>query len=388
MKLLVISHACVTPINQSFYVDVAETTGWDIELVVPELWETEYKAGVKTERWPAFTGKLRTIPVLKSGNIPLHVYRSAMVGLLKRARPDAIYMHHEPYGAATMQVYMANRMAGNAPIGFYAAQNILKKYPLPFRWFERYVFGHSGFAFPVAPGALQVLREKGYKARAEVLPLPIDLEIYRHRPEWAAEKRRELGIGADEFVIGYLGRLVEEKGLASLFRACAMLKGNWRCVLVGSGGFEPELRGLANELGIAGRIVFEGFVPHQEAPGWFSLFDLFALPSETRPHWKEQFGRVIVEANACGTAVVGTESGEIGNVIRSTAGGVTVPEANAPALAAAIQCMLDDPTRRLAMAASGASAARTIYDQQHLARRFAGTIEAAVAEARTKGSGG
>jgi L-malate glycosyltransferase len=385
MKLLVISHACVTPINQSFYGDVAEATGWEIELVVPEVWATEYKAGVRTERWPAFTGTLHTIPVFKPGNIPLHVYKSAMVGLLKQAHPDAIYMHHEPYGAATMQVYMANRMAGNAPIGFYAAQNILKNYPPPFRWFERYVFGHSAFAFPVAPGALEVLREKGYKARAEVLPLPIDLEIYQRRPAWAAEKRRELGIGAEEFVVGYLGRLVEEKGLASLFRACAMLRSDWRCVLVGSGAFEPELRRLAGELGIADRIVFPGFVPHQEAPGWFSLFDLFALPSETRPNWKEQFGRVIVEANACETAVVGTESGEIGNVIRSTGGGVTVPEADSPALAAAIQGMMDDPAKRLAMAAAGAHTARTIYDQRHLARQFADTVEASVAETRTKG---
>jgi len=385
MKLLVISHACVTPINQSFYADVADATGWEIELVVPEAWKTEYKPTVRAERWPTFTGDLHTIPVLKPGNIPLHFYKSFIVNLLKQSRPNAIYMHHEPYGAATIQWYMANRIAGNVPIGFYAAQNILKKYPIPFRWFEHYVFEHSAFAFPVAAGALDVLREKGYKARATVLPLPIDLEIYRRQSHWAAQKRRELGIEQDEFVIGYLGRLVEEKGLASLLRACAKLNGKWRCVLVGSGVFDSELRRLALELGITDRIVFPGFVPHQEAPGWFSLFDLFALPSETRANWKEQFGRVIVEANACETVVVGTESGEIGNVIRSTGGGVTVPEANVPALAAAIQRLIADPVRRLDLAATGARAARTIYDQRHLAREFASTINAAVADSKRKG---
>ena len=377
MKLLVVSHACVTPINQSFYVDVAEATGWEIELVVPEVWTTEYRANVRTERWPAFNGTLHTIPVFKSGNIPLHLYRNLMVGLLQRSRMDAIYMHHEPYGAATFQVYLANRLSREVPVGFYAAQNIVKSYPPPFRWFERYVFDHSAFAFPVAQGASDVLRQKGFTGRTEVLPLPIDLDIYQRRPEWATTRRRELAIAEGEFVIGYLGRLVEEKGLASLLRACSMLEGRWRCVMVGSGPFEAELRRLADELGIAASIVWVGAVPHQEAPGWFSLFDLFVLSSETRPNWKEQFGRVIVEANACGTAVVGTESGEIGNVIRTTTGGITVPEGDTQALAASIQRMMADPAQRLALAAAGQQQARTLYDQRRLARTFASTIEAA-----------
>jgi glycosyltransferase involved in cell wall biosynthesis len=226
-----------------------------------------------------------------------------------------------------------------------------------------------------------VLRTKGYQAHAEVLPLPIDLKIYQPRPEWAAEKRRALGIGADEFVVGYLGRFVEEKGLASLLKACAMLKGRWRCVLVGNGTQEQELRTLARELGLADRVAWPGFVPHQEAPGWFSLFDTFVLPSETRPNWKEQFGRVIVEANACETAVIGTDSGEIGNVIRSTGGGMIVPEADPASVAAAIQNLMDEPSRRSGLAMAGANAARTLYDQRHLARRFADTIDAAQAGA-------
>ncbi len=384
-KLLVVSHACITPINQSFYADVQETTGWDIDLVIPAVWATEYKAAVAVERWPAFSGGLNAVPVFKPGNIPLHAYRSPMVGLLRRTKPDAIYVHHEPYGLATFQMYVANRLAGRVPIGFYAAQNILKRYPPPFRWFEKYVMGHSDFALPVAQGSLDVLRDKGYAGRAEVLPLPIDTSIYRRQPEWAFAKRAELGIERDEFVIGFLGRLVEEKGLQTLLRACARLRGKWRCVLVGSGPFETELRALAAELGIAERVMFPGFVPHQDAPGWFSLFDVFALPSETRPHWKEQFGRVIVEANGCETAVVGADSGEIGSVLRSTGGGVLVPEASPREFAAALQVFMDEPNQRFAFAKAGAEAARTQYDQRLLARRFAALVEDAVNASPKKG---
>jgi glycosyltransferase involved in cell wall biosynthesis len=374
MKLLVVSHACVTPINQSFYVDVARITGWEIELVIPSSWESEYKS-VQASRWKDFTGPIHTIPTWKSGNIPLHIYKKNFAALFRKVRPDAIYVHHEPYGLATMQIYLANRQVNNRPIGFYAAQNILKQYPVPFRWFERYVMNHSAFSFPVTQGALDVLRAKGFQGSATVLPLPIDSAIYRPRVEWAESKRVELGIAADEFVVGYLGRLVEEKGLRSMMHALSQLNDkHWRCVLVGSGRYEAELRRIASELNIADRILYVGFVPHEEAPSWLTLFDVLMLPSETRGNWKEQFGRVIVEANACETAVIGTESGEIGNVIRDTGGGLVVEEANVAQLAEAMTRFQTQPEERRRLALVGAETARRRYDQAHLAAEFATAI--------------
>jgi len=378
-KLLVVSHACVTPINQSFYVSVEEATGWEVELVVPLVWATEYEEKVPYKRWHNFKGKIHPIPVWNGGHIPLHIYKNTFVRLLKSAKPTAIYMHHEPYGLATLQVYLANRLATNVPIGFYAAQNIAKVYPPPFRWSEHYVFRGSSFAFPVTQGALDVLRAKGYVGKADILPLPLDLEVYRSRPKWAAAKRSELGIGPDEFVVGYLGRLVEEKGLRSLLLATAMLRAAnpkpWRCVLVGSGPYETELRAVAADLGINERVIFVGFVPHEEAPGWFSLFDLFVLPSETRPKWKEQFGRVVVEANACGTAVIGTDSGEIANVVKSTGGGLIVPEGDSATLSQTILALMGDPIHMQELARQGIRSAREQYDQRCLAQRFAAGIE-------------
>jgi glycosyltransferase involved in cell wall biosynthesis len=375
LKLLVVSHACVTPINQSFYADLARLTGWEIELVIPSSWDTEYTPGLRVSRWPDFHGPIHAINVWKRGNIPLHLYRNSFVSLLRKVRPDVIYMHHESYGAATAQVYAANLLAGKAPIGFYAAQNILKNYPIPFRWLERWVLKHSAFCFPVSEGAHAVLQRKGYKGLAEVLPLAIDQNVYHPQPEWAAAKRAELGIGSEEFVLGYLGRLVEEKGLLAMLHATKALAGKrWRCVFVGSGQQEQELCDTATQLGIADRVHFVGFVPHVEAPGWLSLFDVLILDSETRPNWKEQFGRVIVEANACETAVIGTESGEIGNVLRDTGGGLIVPEGDVAALGNAMLTLANDPDLRQRLALAGATTARLKYDQNVLASRFAETI--------------
>ena len=375
MKLLVVSHACVTPVNQSFFTEIAGQTGWNVELVIPASWNSEYRSNVQASRWQGFRGEIHTIPVWKAGNIPLHIYRRTMIGLLRTVRPDVIYVHHEPYGLATAQIYLANKMIDDRPIGFYGAQNILKKYPIPFRWLERWVLKNSTFSFPVTHGALAVVRQKGYIGAAEVLPLAIDRTIYRPNEVWAAAKRADLAIGGDEFVMGYLGRLVEEKGLDAMLHAAQILKGRrWRCILVGSGPMEASLRETVATLGMEQHVLFVGYVPHDEAPGWLSLFDVLILASETRPNWKEQFGRVILEANACETAVIGTESGEIGNVIRSTGGGIIVPEANVAELGKAMLELAEDPGRVRQLALQGAAAVGETYDQAFLASRFIASI--------------
>lgn len=379
MKLLVVSHACITPVNQSFYAAVAEETGCDITLIVPATWTTEYSATAEVVRWHAFKGTIRSIPVWKPGNIPLHVYKTTMIAVLRAERPDAIYVHHEPYGLATVQIYLANRMVDRCPIGFYTAQNIYKTYPPPFGWLEHYVLKTSAFCFPVTDGALEVLRRKKYEGKATVLALPIDKSIYYPDPVGAAEWRSKLSIAPDDFVLGYLGRLVEEKGLTTLLHALATLKEkNWRCVLAGSGPAESQLRALVATLGLEDKVIFAGFIPHTEAPPLMSMFDVLVLPSETRRNWKEQFGRVIIEANACGTAVIGTDSGEIANVLRKTGGGIVVPEASVPELSDAILRLKNNPELVGELSRTGAKAAYELYDQSQLARQFASTISNAL----------
>lgn len=379
MKLLVVSHACVTAVNQSFYVDVQRLSGWDVEIALPSSWRSEYISDLKPSRWPEFSGILHPIATWKSGNIPLHVYRSCMVGLLRTVRPDVIYVHHEPYGLATAQICLANQLSVRVPIGFYAAQNIRKNYPIPFRWLEQYVMRQSSFCFPVTQGALDVVRSKGYASLATVLPLALDKSIYYPRPAWALAQRAKMGIADDEFVFGYLGRLVEEKGLATTLRAMGAIRDrNWRFVLVGSGPYQQTLISLATSLGIEDRLVFVGFVPHEDAAGWLSLFDALILASESRPNWKEQFGRVIVEANACGTPVIGTESGEIGNVLRETSGGLIVPEADPVALSGAMLQLLESPDLAVQLGSEGAANVRDKFDQQTLAGEFIRTLESAM----------
>jgi glycosyltransferase involved in cell wall biosynthesis len=378
MKLLVVSHPCSTVTNQSFFADVEEETGWSLTLVAPERWTNSYGSEDGLQRWPAFKGNLVPLPVFLPGDIPRHLYRSWFARLLEDASPDVIYVHHEPYGFATMQVYLANWLRKRRPIGFYTAQNIHKTYPFPIRKLETWVLQSSSFAFPVTHGALDVLRSKQYAGAAEVLPLPVDANIYHPAPAAALACRQQMGIAPDRFILGYAGRLVEEKGLGSVLAALAKLRDlPWEMVMVGEGPFEAELRRQAASLGIAGRVHWTGYVPHADASAWLTAFDALVLASETRPNWKEQFGRVLVEAMACGTPVIGSDSGEIPHIIAETGGGLIVPEKNVDELATAIRSLIRSADTRDRLTREGQRSVARMFDQKALARRFALLIEQA-----------
>ena len=373
MRLLVVSHACSTAINQSFYADLEVETGWQVSLVIPSRWSNQYGVTDTSARWRGLQGDITRINVFRPGNIPTHLYRNWFISLLLRQKPDAIYVHQEPYGLSTFQVCLANYLTGNRPIGFYAAQNILKAYPPPIRQMEKWVFQQSRFAFPVTQSALDVLRAKGYEHTARVLPLAIDPGMYHPSPDWRSQQRSQLGISPDRFVLGYVGRLVEEKGLDKLLLALDQVKQvRWELLLIGSGPFEAALRQKVDRMRDGrGHVHFIGYVPHDETSRWLSSLDVLVLPSETRPNWKEQFGRVLLEAMACGTPVVGSSSGEIPNVINTTGGGLIFPEQDTHALAENLTLLAGSPGLRRNLIDRGQRSVAELYDQRRLVRRFA-----------------
>jgi glycosyltransferase involved in cell wall biosynthesis len=127
----------------------------------------------------------------------------------------------------------------------------------------------------------------------------------------------------------------------------------WQLLLVGTGEFAEPLRALLAANGLTDRVQFAGYVPHEEAPRWLAALDILVLPSETQPNWSEQFGRVIPEALACGVPVIGSDSGEIPNLIRSSGGGLVFAERNPAALAEALRRLIIDADLRRSLASTG-----------------------------------
>jgi glycosyltransferase involved in cell wall biosynthesis len=376
MRLLVVSHSCATAANQRLYGELENLTGWKLTLAIPAPWKDEFGNVLDEAPWKGFNGRVRKIPVFGSGNIILHVYRTAWAGWLKRERFDAIYMNHEPYALATAQVCLAAKGLPTA-FGFYSCQNIEKKYPFPISKLERLVYENSRFAFPITTAVADVLSAKGYRGASTICPLPVDPGLYCARGE-AADKQL-IPRGPGEAVIGYVGRLVEPKGLRTLAAALGQIRDlKWKLVLIGKGDFEAEFRSLLTSQGVADRAEFLGYIPHDETPRYLSAFDMLVLPSETQPNWKEQFGRVITESFSCGTPVIGSDSGEIPNLIRSGEGGLVFPEKNATEFAASLRRLIENPRLRSDLGAKGMQFAASQISLKAVAIKMAGAIERAV----------
>ena len=383
MNLLVVSHPCTTPINQQVYAELERQTGWKITLVVPEDWKDEFGNVLKKEKWPEFTGDLISIPVWKNGNIVLHLYKENWGAFLDAGRFDAIYIHNEPYALAAAQICRANARTLRVPFGFYSAQNILKRYPPPFNWLERMVYKQSAYAFPITEAVKEVLLAKKFRGHSTVCPLPLDPAIYR--PRGSEEDRRLIPRDEDEVVIGYVGRIVEPKGLRTLAAALpSLIDLRWKLVVVGKGDFEQTFRQLLTDGGVMDRVAFLGFVPHAETPLYLSAFDMLVVPSETQPNWKEQFGRVITEAIACETPVIGSSSGEIPNLIRKSEGGLIFPEKNAGEFAKCLQQMITDKDLRKKLGENGRKWAESEVSLSAVAKKMAATVEEIAGSAAKK----
>jgi glycosyltransferase involved in cell wall biosynthesis len=288
--------------------------------------------------------------------------------LIKSVAPDVIYSHNEPYAFSTIQWCWGNRRSVNVPFGFYSCQNIVKRYPVPFRQAERWVYRNSSFAFPITRTVEEVHRTKGFKGDSTILPLGFDASLFPVR------QRTENATG--EFRFAYLGRVVEEKGLLTLVKALAALPDKrWHLEIFGSGPLEAVVKGKADELGIGQRLKWQGFVPQKEISTRLAQVDAVVLPSETRGNWKEQFGRVLIESLASGVPIVGSDSGEIPIIIRESGGGIVFSEGNVESCAAALQRMMTDQDGRKRMAEGGERYVRDEYDLRNLAERFAVEIE-------------
>jgi glycosyltransferase involved in cell wall biosynthesis len=285
------------------------------------------------------------------------VYGRALRSIL-RDRWDLVHCWEEPFALAAAQVCYWT--PAGVPVVPYTHQNLSKRYPPPFHWVERYTIRRSaGWVCGGTTVERTMLGRPGYPDRPHaVIPLGVDTTAFRPDPAARAAVRRRLGWDDAVPVVGYLGRFIPEKGVPLLVRALERLPGRWRALFVGGGPLEADLRAFADRHPGAVRVVTG--VPHEQVPEHLNAMDILAAPSQTTPKWKEQLGRMLIEAFACRVAVVASDSGEIPHVVGDA--GRVVPEADEAAWAAALDELIADASVRSALAAAGRQRAAERFD--------------------------
>jgi glycosyltransferase involved in cell wall biosynthesis len=294
----------------------------------------------------------------------LHWYPS-LAGILRDFQPDIIDLWEEPWALVSAHAcWLRNRILPHARVLMETEQNISKAWPPPFRWLEAYTIRNATFAVGRSAGAVEVLRGKGYTGPARVVGNAVDTTLFR--PMDREECKRALGFSG--YTVGYVGRMVERKGLMDMIEALRFCSAPLTMVFVGSGEYEPALRERVHALGFEDRVRFLPARPLEELPPGMNALDAFILPSWTVPTWKEQFGRVIIEAHACKTPVIGSDSGAIPDVIGE--GGLIYPERDPAQLAAAIMRLAANPQLAREMGAAGFAQVEAAYTWRQVAAQM------------------
>ena len=358
MRVVMLSKALVVGAYQTKAVALAAEPDIELTVIVPAYWR-EGADRLHLERDHVRGYDLVVAPMALNGNYHLHFYPT-LGRLLRRLRPDLCHIDEEPYNLATWHALRAARGVGARTVCF-TWQNLHRRYPPPFRWLEQAVYRGADAIIAGNHAAAQVLRNKGYAGPAPVIPqFGVDPKLFAPRP--ASDQRPER-----PFTIGFAGRLIADKGLLVLAEALARLDGPWRLALYGDG---PLRETLAARLAASGeRVAFHPRVPSTAMPGVLAGLDAVVLPSLTRPNWMEQFGRVLIEAMACETPVVGSDSGEIPHVIGEA--GLVIPEGDANALAAALARLRDEPGLALRLGRGGRARVLAHYTQAQIAAQTA-----------------
>ncbi|NPV48803.1 MAG: glycosyltransferase [Armatimonadetes bacterium] len=283
------------------------------------------------------------------------VYLTGVLRFLRHFHPDVAFLAGEPSELGMAQVArLAHRAAPEVRIVFYSLENLLldwRGFPRRLRgWALRSSLAQAHLMAAASTGVTDVLVRQGFPADRVRLLYP-GVRADRFQPRDPTPVREALGLAPDAFHIGYVGRLVPEKGLDLLLKALQGLPPDCHLTIVGDGPEATSLASLVSHLGLTPRVRWPGRVAHEQLAPYMSAFDVLVLPSRTLPRWAEQYGQVLVEAMLCETPVVGSTCGAIPEIIGET--GLVFPEGEVPALRETLESLRGDHRLRQSLAAAG-----------------------------------
>ena len=360
MRVLMVSKACLVGAYQTKLELIARSADLELMVIVPPYWR-DPSGKITLEKMHTDGYQLVVDPIRFNGYYHWHYY-PVLKKRLREFAPNILHIDEEPYNLATWKALRDCRSIGCKTL-FFSWQNINRRYPWPFSQMEKSVLNEADFAIMGSSESASVWQKKGYRGPLEVIPqFGVSTKSF-HKQEGA---RR-----SEKFVIGTAGRrLVAEKGIDLIIRSAASLPGSWQLRIAGDGPERRALKKLAVELGVNNRVTFEGTISSKDMPAFLNQLDVLVLASRTRPNWKEQFGRVIIEAMACEVPVIGSESGEIPNVIGSA--GLIFREDDGEALSKHIRFLMEDEEARGILGKAGLKRVMASYTQEKIAEK---TIE-------------
>ncbi len=310
-QVLVIGHPLIVNSNRKFWSIFANMNGVTVDLITPKEWSSNLVGKLRCAYDESSDSGLRQIfPVkcVNKGNGSLFFFSPApFFKILNSRKYDFIILNQEGWSIALFFINFLLFFSCNKKTQLFitANQNIKK---IRWSWMHRYERWNArkvkGILY-CSEEVRDVLEWKQLKCKYVYFPFSFDGDLYKRYLDYNQNNTEIIRFG-------YLGRLSEEKGIGTLLQALDILaiqdEFKFKLFIAGAGPLETELRKK-------NYTEFLGVITHARGYLFYEKIDIFILPSETRPFWKEQFGRVLVEAAAAGNLVVGSDSGAIPEVL-------------------------------------------------------------------------
>lgn len=309
----------------------------------------------------------RLVPLKSSLLRPKWASFAALFHLVRHEQPDYVVVLDEALYPNTLSLGLIVRILGlQAPVVCYGFENISQT--PPWGWlrqngwrvlgpFARKAFRYWCFDIALQPlrkrvvsGALvsycdceSVIRRIGWMLPIREQWWGVDTQLFRKASNLKNGRPALWAIEDSRIVIGYVGRFVPEKGILDLIHSLTLLGEDYVLVCIGSGPQELLIAETAARLGVSSRLRLLTPMPPCELANHIAALSVLALPSHTETFWKEQYGRVLVEAMAAGVPVVGSRSGAIPYVISDESR--VFDEGDVAGIAAAIRIAVKMPPK-------------------------------------------
>lgn len=311
---------------------------------------------------------------LRGGRGPIWWWYPGLAELVDERRPDVLHVLTEPWSTLVAQSLAIARARSWVGVVAHGCDN---QFTHGSAWEQTARRAALRLMLRRLDGYVSWNREGALLAERFGPPrsgsVPVIPAVVPHPAEFAqpgengSRSREAFGIPPDRTVIGFIGRLTAEKGVRELLQALEAMESPDRyCAVWGAGALEAELTDFFRARPSIGAL--HGSLPLAEVPKALAACDLLALPSKTTREWKEQFGRIAVEAMHAGVPVVASTSGALPEVLGDA--GVLVDEGDAESLARALDRLVEEGERRAVLAARGRRRASSLFDPQLLARRL------------------
>jgi glycosyltransferase involved in cell wall biosynthesis len=381
MRILVVSHTYIVDINREKFKILAKLEP-DIEvtIVVPRRWKpggVQNKI-IETEFYQEDSFKIVPISNFSQNNQGLLTFGTDIIKLLQEFKPQIIQVEQGSKSLAYSQLIILNKLLKlQAKNILFTWWNLFYELKWPISVLENCNLQNTDGIIAGNLDGSKILHQRGYTGAMAVMPqLGVDEKLFVPAAK-DIDLSRKFGIKPTDFVVGFVGRFVEEKGLLTLAEALAGLKQlSWKWLLVGQGKLQSHLEQKCREWGISERIIWEESVSHEKIPPYINLMNCLVLPSQTSYKfktlttvgWKEQFGHVLIEAMACKIPVIGSDCGEIPHVIGDA--GLVFPEGNAGILRDCLQQLMSARDFAVDLGDRGYRRAMSNYTNQALAEQL------------------